>query len=188
MAWLPLLLLSAVLLLSIWLVRSTPVMQQASLETINKQEPDYDIRRFLLKTYDLQGKLKSSMTGLSAVHSPQTMTTLVEEPRVVIFKEKTTTLASANRALANEDGSEVQLMGHAVVHRNPSTEEPNPLRVQSDFLHFFADTDSVQTTLPVEISKGKNNFKGSGMKADNFNQVLVLKGRVKAVMYPEPAP
>lgn len=185
MAWLPLLLLFVGLLFSIWLVRTTPLLLPPQQEIVNKQEPDYDIRRFVLKTYDLQGKLKSSMTGTSAVHSPQTMSTLVEEPRVMILKEKTTTLATAQRALANEDGSEVQLMGRAVIHRNPTPEEPDPLRVQSEFLHFFADTDTVQTPLPAEISKGKNNFKGSSMKADNLNQVLAMKGRVKAVIYPE---
>ena len=185
LSWLPLLLLSAGLLFSIWLVRTTPMMLQVNQDTINNQEPDYDIRRFLLKSYDLQGKLKTSMTGLSAVHSPQTMSTMVEEPRVIIFKEKTTTFASAKRALANEDGSEVQLIGRAEIHRNPTPEEPEPLRVQSEFLHFFADTDAVQTPLPAEISKGKNNFKGSSMKADNLNHVLAMKGRVKAVIYPE---
>ena len=185
MSWLPLLLITAASLFSIWLVRTTPLLLHTAPESVKHQESDYDIRQFALKSYDLQGKLKSSITGLSAMHSPQTMRTLVEEPRVIIYKNTTTTFASAQRAWANEDGSEVQLLGQAVIQRQPTPDEPQPLRVQSDFLHVFANTDSVHTPLPTTISKGKNNFSGASMQADNLNQRLVMKGRVKAVMYPE---
>ena len=185
LSWLPLFLLAAALMFSIWLVRSTSINLQPTPTVVVKQEPDYDIRQFLLKTYDLQGQLKSSMTGSSAIHSPQTMTTLVMLPRAIIYKENQTTMVSAQKALTNEDGSEVQLIGNAVVHRNPTAQDPEAMNVQSEFLHFFANSDAVQTPLPVEISKGKNNFKANSMTADNLNQVMGLKGRVKAQMYPK---
>ena len=183
-AWLPMLLLIAGLLWSVWLVRSTPDTDPAPSLNRSTQGADHDIRGFTLKIYDLQGQLKSSMTGASAVHSPQTMTTLVEKPRVLIYKNGQVTSASADQALTNEDGSQVQLMGQAIIYREPSKEAPQAFEMRSEFLHLFANTDVVQTDLPVEVKRGDNSFKANSMRADNLNQVLGLTGRVKAVLYP----
>lgn len=184
MAWMPLLLLLAGLLLSWWLVRSTNPNANLILPQPPSQEADYDVRGFTLKIYDLQGRLKSSMTGASAAHSPVTLTTLIERPRVWIYKEGQVTTAQANQGLANEDGSEVQLLGQAEIHRPASPTEPEPMRMRSEFLHLFANTDVVQTDLPIEITKGPDSFKADSMLADNLNQVLGMKGRVKAVLHP----
>lgn len=185
LAWLPMLLLVAGLLWSVWLVRSTPSVIPLVAMKIPSQEADYDVRVFTLKTYDLQGRLKSSMTGASAVHSPQALITMVEKPKVWIYKEGRVTIATANQALANEDGSQVQLMGKAVIQRDPSADEPEAFEIRSEFLHLFANTDVVQTDLPVDIFRGDNHFKANSMKADNLNQWLVMKGRVKAVLHPK---
>lgn len=184
-AWLPLVLLTAGLLWSVWLVRSTPAIAPLAVVKAPTQEADYDVRGFTLKTYDLQGQLKSSMTGVSAAHSPQTLTTLVQQPQVKIYKQGRVTWVTAHQALANEDGSELQLMGQAVVHRDATEEAPEVMEMRSEFLHFFANTDVVQTDLPVEVFKGPNSFKGHNMLADNVNQVFGMKGRVKAVMHPK---
>ena len=185
MAWTPLLLLTAGLLLSWWLVRSTNPNVSLNLPQPPSQEADYDVRGFTLKVYDLQGQLKSSMTGASAAHSPITLTTLIERPQVWIYKEGQVTTAQANQGLANEDGSEVQLLGQAVIHRPASATEPEPMRMRSEFLHLFANTDVVQTDLPIVITKGSDSFKADSMHADNLNQVLGMKGRVKAVLHPK---
>ena len=185
MAWTPLLLLTAGLLLSWWLVRSTNPNVSLNLPQPPSQEADYDVRGFTLKVYDLQGQLKSSMIGASAAHSPITLTTLIERPQVWIYKEGQVTMAQANQGLANEDGSEVQLLGQAVIHRPASATEPEPMRMRSEFLHLFANTDVVQTDLPIDITKGPDSFKADSMHADNLNQVLGMKGRVKAVLHPK---
>lgn len=185
MGWLPLLLLGAGLLFSVWLVRSTPAGPAPATVKTPTQEADYEVRGFNLKTYDLQGQLKSAMTGVSAAHSPLTLTTLVQQPRVLIYKQGRVTSATANQALANEDGSEVQLLGQAVIHRDPSDDAPEAMNMRSEFLHFFANTDVVQTNLPVEIHKGPNSFKADSMHADNLNQLFGMQGRVKAVLHPK---
>jgi lipopolysaccharide export system protein LptC len=184
-AWLPMLLLVAGLLWSVWLVRSSPSVAPSAAVKVPTQEADYQVRGFTLKTYDLQGQLKSSMTGVSAAHSPQSLTTLVEFPKVLIYKQGRVTLATANQALANEDGSEVQLLGKAVIQREATVDAPQAFEMRSEFLHLFANTDVVQTDLPVDIKRGDNQFRANSMKADNLNQVLGMKGRVKAVLHPE---
>ena len=185
MAWMPLLLLTAGLLLSWWLVRSTNPNANLKLPQPPSQQADYDVRGFTLNIYDLQGRLKSSMTGASAMHSPITLTTLIERPQVWIYKEGQVTTAQAKQGLANEDGSEVQLLGQAVIHRPASPTEPETMRMRSEFLHLFANTDVVQTDLPIDITKGLDSFKANSMHADNLNQVLGMKGRVKAVLHPK---
>jgi lipopolysaccharide export system protein LptC len=126
------------------------------------------------------------MAGRSAEHYEDSLTTLVENPKLLIYaKDGRLTKASAKRALSNEDGSQVQLMGQAEVYRAATVEQPQPLQVKSEFLQFFANTDTMQTDLPVVVTRGSNSFRSDKMTADNLNQTFNMQGRVKVVIYPE---
>ena len=94
------------------------------------------------------------------------------------------TKAVAQRSLSNEDGSEIQLMGQAVVHKQGvGTQEP-AMTLRSEFIHLFANTDSLLTYAPVKIERGENRFQANSLKADNFNQRFLLQGQVKVLLVP----
>ena len=188
LGWLPLLVLSVLLLTTIWLVRTAPT----PMHTVDAKAPqhlaDYDVRQFTLNTYSLTGQLQSSITGTSAQHFEDSLTTLIQQPRVLIYsKEGRVTSASAKRALSNEDGSEVQLFGQAEVYRAPLSDQEQGLRVKSEFLHFFANTDSMQTDLPVLVTRGSNSFRSNKLMADNLSQTLNMSGRVQVQIQPQNA-
>lgn len=186
LAWLPLLVLSLLLLVTIWLVRTAP----SSLQMVNVKAPqhvaDYEVRQFTLKTYNLSGQLQSAITGASAQHYEDSLTTLIQEPRLWMYsKEGRVTSATAQRALSNEDGSEVQLMGQARLFREPLSAQSPAMAVKSEFLHFMANTDSMQTDLPVLITRGHNSFRADRLLADNLNETLNMSGRVKVLLHPQ---
>ena len=147
---------------------------------------DYDLQQFTLNTYNLSGQLQSSISGKSAEHYEDSLTTLVQNPKLLMYsKDGRVTTASAKRALSNEDGSEVQLIGQAEVDRAATLEQPQPLKVKSEFLHFFANTDSMQTDMPVVVTRGINSFRSDKLTAENLNQTLTMNGRVKVVLHPD---
>jgi lipopolysaccharide export system protein LptC len=186
LGWLPLLVLSLLLLVTVWLVRTAPSAVHLANIKIPQHVADYDVQQFTLNTYNLSGQLQSSMTGKSAEHYEDSMTTLVQSPKLLMYsKEGRVTTASAKRALSNEDGSEVQLIGQAEVDRAATLDQPQPLKVKSEFLHFFANTDSMQTDTPVVVIRGIDSFQSDKLTADNLNQTLNMHGRVRVVLHPE---
>jgi lipopolysaccharide export system protein LptC len=183
---LPLLLLGMGLLLTVWLLRMAPSPMQAAQEKKTLAIPDYDVRQFKMSVYGLNGQLKSEMQGTAAQHFPASMTTLVDQPRFFAFSSAgNMTNGVAKQALLNEDGSEVQLMGQVQLQQLPTSDQPDTLTIQSEFLHFFANTDEVKSHVPVQAVRGQNTFKADRMHADNLHQVMQLNGRVKAVLAPK---
>jgi lipopolysaccharide export system protein LptC len=101
------------------------------------------------------------------------------------------TLASAQKALSNGDGSEMQLSGHARVVREAyavGSSVESEIDFQGEFLHAFLRTEQVRSHLPVTITRGGTQLQGSAMTYDNLSRVAELTGRVKASFMPAQVP
>jgi len=97
--------------------------------------------------------------------------------------------ATAARAYANGDGSEVQLTDHAQVLRqaslNPGGKENPSLEFRGEFLHVFLKEERLQSHLPVVLIRGADQFTGNNFSYNNLDQVAVLTGRVRGVLVPQ---
>ena len=189
LAFLPIGLLAVLLWGSVWLVRNAPKAVSGAVVAETSHEPDYFAKNFTLKTYSLQGDLKSFLQGTSSLHFPDTLTNLIEQPVVhSISRAGRLTTAVAKRSLSNEDGSEIQLFGQAVVHKQGVGTQDPAMTLRSEFIHFFANTDSLVTYAPVKIERGDNRFQANGLKADNLSQRFLLQGQVKVLLVPGKRP
>lgn len=184
-AYLPILMLSLLFLFSVWLVRSVPPLENAAPAAPPMHTADYDFQNFNLKIYEMNGKLKSSMHGEFAQHFQDTLSTEVNKPFVLIYSQGRVISAQGKKAIVNEDGSQVQLIGQAVLKRDDARQEKDDMQITGEFLHFFANTDTLQSHLPVNIVHGRNRFKADQLQADNVNQTYELNGRVHAILVPE---
>ena len=185
LAFLPIGLLAVLLWGSVWLVRNAPKAVSGAVVAETSHEPDYFAKNFTLKTYSLQGDLKSFLQGTSSLHFPDRLTNLIEQPVVhSISRSGRLTTAVAKRSLSNEDGSEIQLFGQAVVHKQGVGTQDPAMTLRSEFIHFFANTDSLVTYAPVKIERGDNRFQANGLKADNLSQRFLLQGQVKVLLVP----
>lgn len=188
-AFMPLVLLAALLWGSVWLLRNAPQAELSTPTAKPTHEPDYFAQDFTLKTYSLQGELKSFLQGSSSKHYPDTLTNFIEQPVMhsVSLSGRLST-AIAKQSLSNEDGSEIQLMGQAVVHKQGLQGKDPDMTLRSEFIHLFVNTDKVLTYAPVQIERGVNRFEGQKLQADNLNQRFVLQGKVKALLVPTARP
>lgn len=188
--YLPIILMGVLALGTYWLVRSTPVFEAPPTDQPQKHEPDYFMQKFSVKTFDGTGRLKSEIVGQEARHYPDTDTLEIDQVRIRSFNDKGhLTTATANRALANSDGSEVQLIGNALVVRDAAVDksgEPLPrMSFRGEFLHAFLDTERVKSHKPVELTRGNDQFTADSMEFDNFDQVMQLQGRVRGILVPD---
>jgi lipopolysaccharide export system protein LptC len=172
-----------------WLVRSTPPASGPVLQRSAVHEPDYFMHDFSVKTFDAAGRVRTEIQGAKARHYPDTLWLEIDQVRVRSFDAQgRITTATAEHALTNEDSSEVQLMGNAVVVRDADagrggTKSPR-MEYRGEFLHAFMNTERVQSHKPVELLRGKDRFTADRMDFDNVEQVLQLSGRVRGTLMP----
>jgi lipopolysaccharide export system protein LptC len=188
--YLPIILMGVLALATYWLARNTPVFAPPVQQRPLTHDADYFLKNFSVKSFDTRGRLKSELRGTEAHHYPDTDTTEVEQPRVRAFSQSGATIvASAKRGISNSDGSQVQLIGDAVVTRDnklPNGQPEPTMQIRGEFLHFFVDTEQVRSHLPVTLVRGSDVFNGDKLEYDNLNRVADLTGHVHGVLQARP--
>jgi lipopolysaccharide export system protein LptC len=190
--YLPIILMGLLALGTYWLARNTPLISPAPPARAPTHEPDYFLKHFSVKSFDPSGRMKSELVGIEARHFADTDTMEVDEPRIRSFGEDGSLLtATAHHGISNSDGSQVQLLGNAVVIRHAAPEhgagQPD-FEVRSEFLHAFVDTEQLKSNKPVTLIRGGDRFQGDGLDYDNQKRLLVLTGNVHGVIQARGAP
>jgi lipopolysaccharide export system protein LptC len=188
--YLPVVLMGLLALGTWWLVRNAPAPLLQAVERQPGHQPDYFMKGFSVKSFDANGRLQSELQGEIGRHYPDTDTLEVDQVRMrSVTPEGRVTVATADRALSNADGSEVQLFGNAIVTREPLPARPGApaqprMEFRSDFLHAYTSTERVRSDKPVTLTRGNDRFTADGMDYDNLAQVVQLRGRVRGVLQP----
>lgn len=190
--YMPLIMMGALALGTYWLVQNTPVFSAPEAAREASHEVDYFMRKFTVKNFDEGGRLKSEIHGLEGRHFSDTDILEIDQARIrSTSPEGRVTVATANRAYVNSDGSEVQLTGNARVvreaSRDASGKETPQLEFRGDFLHAFLNEERVTSHKPVVLTRGNDQFTGDSFAYDNLDQVANLKGRVRGVLMPKSA-
>ena len=187
--YLPIILMGLMAMGTYWLARNTPTLGSPEAQRAATHDPDYFMRRFSVKTFDAAGRVKSEVYGSEARHYPDTDTLEIDQPRIRSFNQRgELTVATARKAVSNADGSEVQLIGDAVVTRDAAADAQGNMRprleFRGEFLHAFLNSDRVKSHKPVELTRGNDRFTADSLEYDNTDQVLELRGRVHGTLQP----
>ena len=187
--YLPVVLMGLLALGTWWLVRNAPMPQMPRAEVERRHEADYFMRDFSVKNFDAGGRLQSELQGSLARHYPDTDTIDIDAVRMRSqAPDGRVTHATANRALSNGDGTEVQLFGNAVVTREalalPNGQKQPKLEFRGEFLHAWTQTERVSSNQPVKLTRGNDRFTANSMDYDNLEQVLEMRGRVQGTIAP----
>lgn len=187
--YLPIILMAVLALATYWLARTTPGAGTGpSAVVAQKHEPDYFLHNFSVKSFERTGRLKSEIQGVDGRHYPDTDTLEIDQPRIRSYGENgAVTVATAQHAISNGDGSQVQLIGDAVVTREvPAKKDQPKLEVRGDFLHIYANEEKVKSDRPVTLKRGNDVFQADNMDYDNLDRVMELRGRVHGTLQPRP--
>ena len=187
--YLPIILMALMALGTYWLARNTPVVSLPDAARPARHDPDYYMRNFSVKTFDAGGRLKSEVFGSEARHYPDTDTLEIDKPRIRAYNARgELTVATAVRALTNADGSEVQLVGDAVVTREATKgadgRSTPTLEFRGEFLHAFLNTEQVKSHKPVTLIRDGDKFTADSLSFDNVGRVMELSGRVRGTLVP----
>lgn len=184
--YMPLLLMSLLALGTWWLVKNTPVAERDITPAALRHEPDYTMNQFMVQRFGADGALRVQIEGDMLRHYPDTDTLEIDNARIrATTPQGRVTVASARRALANADASEVQLSGGAKVLREAIGQE-DAIEFRGDFLHAFQNSEKLRSHLPVIVLRGTTQISADAMEYDNLARVLQLRGRVRAVFAAPP--
>lgn len=186
-AWLPALLMAAFALATGWLVRSMPDFGLPAQERPLLHEPDYQMRRFSLRSFDAEGRFKSEIQGVEGQHFPDTDTLEVRQPRMrAVDEQGQVTVGRAERGIANGDGSEIRLYEQArVVREAPSgagSRASPRLEFRGDYLYAQTRLRRVSSDQPVELLRGSDRFTANAFDYDDRERVANLRGQVRGVI------
>jgi lipopolysaccharide export system protein LptC len=182
-AYLPLLLMGLLALASWWLVKNSPRLGAAAVERPVSTEPDYTMNQFAVERFDAAGRLKLRIEGVRMKHLPATDRIEIEQAQIrAIAEDGRVTLAHAQRAIGNGDGSEVQLLGGAEVTSTDASGAP--VLMQGEFLHAFFLTERVRSHLPVLVRVGASEVRAAGLEYDHGLRRLDLTGPIHADLAP----
>lgn len=186
--YLPLALMAVLALGTYWLVRSAPESTGAAVKPVQSHDPDYFMSGFSVRTFDAAGHIRTEVVGDKARHYPDNQFMEIDGIRVRSFDAQgRLTTASAEHGLTNEDSSELQLIGNAVVVReaDATAGKITPrMEYRGEFLHAFMNTEQIKSHKPVELLRGNDRFTADALEFDNVEQVLQLRGRVRGTLVP----
>ena len=187
--YLPVLLMGLLALASYWLLRATPAPEEPEVARAVSGEPDYFMRGFSVKAFDLDGSLKSEVVGDEARHHPDDDRIEIDNARIRnIDPEGRPTVASAKLVTTNADNSQFILQGNAVVVREaavgPNGEALPRLEFQGEYLKVFLDPERVISDQPVVLLRGGDRLVADTLDYRGDAGVADFKGRVKARLVP----
>ncbi len=188
--YVPVLLMGLVAAFTWWLVKNSPVADDAAAPAEPLPTPDYTMRGFVLSSYDADGTRRSQVEGDKMSHYPISDTIEIEGVRLRALDDAGRLLrASAARAHSNRDGSEVRLIGRARVVRDPAAGEGEDTRVEirGELLEVFSQAKRVRSDQPVTLLTGRGELRAGTLDYDRNERVAHLGGRVTGQLRDGPA-
>ena len=143
-----------------------------------RHDPDTIIRQFDGVSYDERGMRKAGLTGAELRHFPDDESSVVQKPfmrRFAAAGEPAT--VTADQAVMNSDGSEVDLTGNVKAYRPPQNGKP-AITLTAPHMHVLVDEERARTPGFVKIQQGSSWISGTGFDADNVTQVFNFHSNV----------
>ena len=180
--YLPLFLFAMLALGSWWLVRSVPELILPRIDPQLRQDPDFRLEKFTVKSFDTSGRLTREISGQGATHFPASESLHIEGVRILAENEVGTRLtAQAKKGISREAEQQVILSGDAVAVRQADAQSPR-IELRGETLTVWLEEERLVSDQPVRITHGADVFSAQTMNFDTRSGQYELQGRVRAVL------
>ncbi|MBU3633333.1 LPS export ABC transporter periplasmic protein LptC [Polynucleobacter sp. AP-Feld-500C-C5] len=182
----PLLLMSALTLMTFWLVKKNTPPESSMLERIRLHEPDYIIKNGTLSALNEQGNTKYRILGNKVTHYDDDASIDIDAPRMRLFQpDKAPVTVKSNTGHLDGDLTILELFDNASIFRPQqaaTATEPASLRMlaSSSYFKVLINNDIVKTDRPITLEQGMSIMNSTeGGTFDNIQQSMTLSGQVK---------
>jgi lipopolysaccharide export system protein LptC len=171
-----------------WLVRSIPALNSPEANQPVRQDPDYRLSDFSVKSFNAAGQMMREVTGKKAQHFPATEELQIEEVRIFAQNDNGSRIhAQAREGVASDDGDKVTLIGQAHAIQDAQANRPQ-IELRGDRLVALPDDNRIESVDPVHITRGRDVFTANTMNFNMDTGEYLLQGRVRGTLAPKSAP
>lgn len=186
--YLPVLSMGLLALGSYWVLRSAPPTPAPVVERPLRHEPDYFMRQFSVRDFDVAGELKSEISGREMRHFPDTGSMEVDEVRLrSLSPNGSVTLAEAGLLTtdAAQDTHVLQRRVQITRFNQASAEQKQPsVAFQGEHLRVMVSADRIESDQPVLMTRGNDRITANSLRYDDRQRVADLQGNVRATLAP----
>ena len=183
--YLPLLVMLVLASGSWWLVRSMPDLWSTPKNKVVRKDPDYNLRHFVVRIFDAQGRLVREVTGDEGHHYPDSDELHIEQ---VTFKARNDAgqhlNAIGHKGIATGDGQRVTLLGDARAVREGTDTLPH-IELRGERIVALLKQEKLLSSDPVQIMRGADVFTANQMDFDIQSGQYQLTGRVRGTLAPQ---
>jgi lipopolysaccharide export system protein LptC len=169
-----------------WLVRSLPSLFNEAPPKSVRLEPDYYLEKFSVRSFDTQGRLSRELSGSRAQHFADSDTLEVSQVRLrALSLEGRLVNASADKALAKSDGTQMTLTGNVKLTQkaDPQGKSAGPLlELRGDSVNAFPKDERMTSDVPIEIRRGSDVFSANSMQLNAKTGAYELNGKVRGLI------
>jgi lipopolysaccharide export system protein LptC len=186
----PVILMGLLALGSYWLYQNTPIAKENKRKVVLGSDPDYFLSEFSTRQYDAKTNLlNSEIIGEIANHYP-------DRDELEIFKiqakavspEGFVTHGTAEKAIRNSDGNQVQLLGKALITREPlnaskvADGKKTPINFAGEYLNIEIDKQKITSNKAISVTQGGNQFTANNLEYDNKTGIVDLGNGVHVTL------
>jgi lipopolysaccharide export system protein LptC len=184
--YLPLIVMALLASGSWWLVRSVPALITPEANKPVRQDPDYRLGDFSVKSFNASGRMTRELIGDKAQHYPATEALHIDQVRIYAENDNGARMnARSDKGVATDDGTQVTLIGNAYAIKHPQDTRPQ-IELRGERLVALPDEDRVVSADPVQITRDRDVFTGNTMDFNSNTGEHVLQGRVRGTLAPKP--
>jgi len=173
----PLMLVLALALISLWLERA--VNRETTHPSTRRHDPDYIVSRFTLTAFDASGHAESSVAAEQMSHFPDNNTTEIIGPRVVRSRTNRPEITvSARRGVMSHDGGDIFLYDDVKLVKSAGAGYPQGT-IETSYMYFDRARSFASTDRAVRFHEPGRTLSGRGMEYDGALHRFVLKNEVR---------
>jgi lipopolysaccharide export system protein LptC len=177
LAWVPVILLTALAALTYWLDQK--VQPPRGREGSNGDEPDFMVDEFTATRMSLEGRPSYAVRAKRMVHFPEDNSARLDEPRLTHFPVKGTPVSiRADVGTLDKNGQNAYFTGDVQVHRQAFEDTPE-MAMYTEYLHVIPDLAVARTDRPVRMVSGNSSLEAVGLELNNKTRTAKLLSKVK---------
>ncbi len=147
----------------------------------SRHDPDFIVKDFEVRRFDPQGNLQHTVVADLMRHYPDDDSTVVLSPRIT-YHRNPPTFINAREAQISSKGEHVTLIDDVRVTRTGVSNKPDTV-LTTTRLEAWPDDEIAKSNVPVTITQGQTNVRGSGLSVDNKTSFYTLDGPVQGVFF-----
>lgn len=152
---------------------------------VSREGPDIVVDGATLTQFDAQGRATNKMIGARITHFPSDDRIEVERPRMISLREDQPQLdAQARHGRVEDSGARAIFTGEVTLIRAPGKDGDPGMRLTTEHLVAFPDTERFSTDAPVTIERGGSTIHAVGMDYDNIKRTVKFRSRVQGTIEP----